>query len=813
MQNEKNLTPEEVRSVITSRERKLTPAQIKSLLTTQLQSMGFTPDTAPDDVYYKACASIVRRILKEKRRHFLADCKAKGRKQTYYLCMEFLLGRSLKNSIYNLNLSSEFSQALKEMGVKMENLFELEPDAGLGNGGLGRLAACFMDALATCGYPAMGYSILYEFGIFKQKIIDGWPDEWLPGGEIWLERIPEHAVDVNFGGRVEEFWDYGYHHVLYKDYTTVKAVPYDIMISGYDGKGVSLLRVWSAQSSAIDMDAFNRGDYTKAFGQDSNAEAISKVLYPNDNHPAGKNLRLRQQYFLVAASISDIVRRHMELYGTLENFAEKNAIHINDTHPALAIPELMRILLDECGYPWDKAWTIVSNTFAYTNHTVMPEALETWNEDMFRTLLPRIYQIVVEINNRFCRQLTDQFHLDGYTVSRMAIVNGHSIRMANLSIVGSHSVNGVSTLHSNILKDSLFHDFYKIQPYKFHNVTNGIASRRWLYQSNPRLNNYIKELIGDGFMHDMTQLQKLMDYKDDKQVHEQLAKIKLANKQDFAAYIKEHTGQVIDPNSMFDVQVKRLHEYKRQHLNALHILALYNEIKHNPNHNIQPTTFIFGAKAAPGYYMAKQIIKFICSLGQMIENDPQARDILKIVYLEDYRVTLSELLMPASEVSEQISLAGTEASGTGNMKLMLNGAITLGTWDGANVEIGQAVGPDNIFVFGMRTEEVEQLKQTGYYPNELYLSNPVLKEAIDMIGSGIGGDSFDQIANSLKNNDPYMVLRDFDSYDQQRKNLMRTYRTDPDRWQRMSLVNIAQSGYFCADRAIHEYARDIWHLD
>ena len=783
MQNEKNLTPEEVRSVITSRERKLTPAQIKSLLTTQLQSMGFTPDTAPDDVYYKACASIVRRILKEKRRHFMADCKAKGRKQTYYLCMEFLLGRSLKNSIYNLNLSSEFSQALKEMGVKMENLFELEPDAGLGNGGLGRLAACFMDALATCGYPAMGYSILYEFGIFKQKIIDGWqtelPDEWLPGGEIWLERIPEHAVDVNFGGRVEEFWDYGYHHVLYKDYTTVKAVPYDIMISGYDGKGVSLLRVWSAQSSAIDMDAFNRGDYTKAFGQDSNAEAISKVLYPNDNHPAGKNLRLRQQYFLVAASISDIVR----------------------------------ILLDECGYPWDKAWTIVSNTFAYTNHTVMPEALETWNEDMFRTLLPRIYQIVVEINNRFCRQLTDQFHLDGYTVSRMAIVNGHSIRMANLSIVGSHSVNGVSTLHSNILKDSLFHDFYKIQPYKFHNVTNGIASRRWLYQSNPRLNNYIKELIGDGFMHDMTQLQKLMDYKDDKQVHEQLAKIKLANKQDFAAYIKEHTGQVIDPNSMFDVQVKRLHEYKRQHLNALHILALYNEIKHNPNHNIQPTTFIFGAKAAPGYYMAKQIIKFICSLGQMIENDPQARDILKIVYLEDYRVTLSELLMPASEVSEQISLAGTEASGTGNMKLMLNGAITLGTWDGANVEIGQAVGPDNIFVFGMRTEEVEQLKQTGYYPNELYLSNPVLKEAIDMIGSGIGGDSFDQIANSLKNNDPYMVLRDFDSYDQQRKNLMRTYRTDPDRWQRMSLVNIAQSGYFCADRAIHEYARDIWHLD
>ena len=775
---------------------------------------GIVGEEATDEQVFQASAMVIREIMS---RLLALERTEKPEKEVHYLSMEFLMGRSLMKNAYNLGVADALTGALEDMGRSAADIFELEPDAGLGNGGLGRLAACFMDGLATQGYPAMGYSLRYEYGLFRQKLVDGWqtelPDTWLPGGGIWLQQVPESSVEVRFGGHIEEQWHNQYHSVRHKDYTSITAIPYDMCIAGMDGKGVSLLRVWSAQSSAIDMDAFNRGDYTKAFGQDSNAEAISKVLYPNDNHPAGKNLRLRQQYFLVAASISDIVRRHMELYGTLENFAEKNAIHINDTHPALAIPELMRILLDECGYPWDKAWTIVSNTFAYTNHTVMPEALETWNEDMFRTLLPRIYQIVVEINNRFCRQLTDQFHLDGYTVSRMAIVNGHSIRMANLSIVGSHSVNGVSTLHSNILKDSLFHDFYKIQPYKFHNVTNGIASRRWLYQSNPRLNNYIKELIGDGFMHDMTQLQKLMDYKDDKQVHEQLAKIKLANKQDFAAYIKEHTGQVIDPNSMFDVQVKRLHEYKRQHLNALHILALYNEIKHNPNHNIQPTTFIFGAKAAPGYYMAKQIIKFICSLGQMIENDPQARDILKIVYLEDYRVTLSELLMPASEVSEQISLAGTEASGTGNMKLMLNGAITLGTWDGANVEIGQAVGPDNIFVFGMRTEEVEQLKQTGYYPNELYLSNPVLKEAIDMIGSGIGGDSFDQIANSLKNNDPYMVLRDFDSYDQQRKNLMRTYRTDPDRWQRMSLVNIAQSGYFCADRAIHEYARDIWHLD
>ena len=796
---------------------KITSQQIKSMLLSELESMGISLSFASDEVFYKACASIVRKILKEKRRHFMAGCNAKGQKQTYYLCMEFLLGRSLKNSVYNLELADEFNAALKEYNVKMENLFELEPDAGLGNGGLGRLAACFMDALATCGYPAMGYSILYEFGIFKQKIIDGWqtelPDNWLPGGEVWLECVPEHTVDVNFGGRIEEFWDYGYHHVLHKDYTTVKAVPYDIMISGYDGKGVSVLRVWSAKQPALDMEAFNRGDYLHALGQNSNAEVISKILYPNDNHPAGKNLRLRQQYFLVAASVSDIVRRHMELYGTLENFAEKNAIHINDTHPALAIPELMRILLDECGYPWDQAWTIVSNTFAYTNHTVMKEALECWNEDMFRTLLPRIYQIIVEINNRFCRQLTEQFHLDGYTVSRMAIVQEHQIRMANLSIVGSHSVNGVSSLHSDILKQTLFHDFYKIQPYKFQSVTNGIASRRWLYQSNPRLTGLIKELIGDEFMHDMPQLQKLLKYQDDKQVQQKLAAIKLANKQDFAEYIRQHTGQIIDPNSLFDVQVKRLHEYKRQHLNALHILSLYNEIKTNPHADIQPTTFIFGAKAAPGYYMAKQIIKFIFCLGKMIEQDPQTGDILKIVYLEDYRVTLSELLMPASEISEQISLAGTEASGTGNMKLMLNGAVTLGTWDGANVEIGESVGKDNIFVFGMNTDEVNKLKSEGYYPNELYLSNPVLKQSIDMIHNNIAGERFEQIADSLKNNDPYMALRDFDSYDKVRKLALSVYRHDQSKWQKMSLNNIAQAGYFCADRAIQEYAHNIWNLD
>ena len=798
-------------------EPNLTVEQLSVLLQEQVEAMGYTVDTASDEIFYKACALVTRNLLRDKRRHFMSDCKSRGRKNAYYLCMEFLLGRSLKNNIYNMKLDGLFRQALDGFGVNMEALFEQEPDAGLGNGGLGRLAACFMDALATCDYPAMGYSILYEYGIFKQKIVDGWqtelPDAWLPGGDIWLVPRPEHTVNVNFGGTIEEFWDYGYHHVLHKDYSVVKAVPYDLMISGFDSKGISVLRVWSAKSPGFDMESFNRGDYISAMGQSSVAEAISKVLYPNDNHPAGKNLRLRQQYFLVAASISDIVRRHMETYGTLDNFSEKNAIHINDTHPALAIPELMRILLDECGYSWEKAWEIVTRTFAYTNHTVMSEALERWNEDLMRTLLPRIYQIIVEINNRFCGKLRDFYNLDGSRISRMSIIDNHQVHMANLSIVGSHSVNGVSNLHSQILKDDLFHDFYQIEPHKFTNVTNGIASRRWLYQSNPRLTRCITDLIGDGFLHDMSQLQQLKRYENDPSVLEQLAKIKLANKQDFARYIKDHTGQIIDPNSLFDVQVKRLHEYKRQHLNALQILTMYNEIKTNPHADIQPTTFIFGAKAAPGYYLAKQIIKFICSLGEMLENDPQTRDLLKIVYLEDYRVTLSELLMPASEISEQISLAGTEASGTGNMTLMLNGAVTIGTWDGANIEIGESVGPENIFVFGMRTSEVNQVKASGYYPTELYASNPVLRDAIDMlVQGGIAGDQFPQLCDSLKHKDPYMVLRDFASYDETRRKAHATYQKDQTTWQRMSLNNIAASGYFCADRAVQEYARNIWGL-
>ncbi len=790
--------------------------QFEQWLDTELAAMGRSTKNATDEEFYRVTAAFVRRILKEKRAHFRADYQARGRKQVYYMCMEFLLGRSLKNGIYNLKIQDMVKDVLAQYNVKLENLYEQEPDAGLGNGGLGRLAACFMDALATQEFPAMGYSILYEYGIFKQKIIDGWQteltDNWLPGGNVWLEEISDHAVDVHFGGHIEEYWDYGYHHVQHKDFTTVKAVPFDIMISGYDTKGVSVLRLWTAKSPAFDMESFNRGDYASALGGNTNAEVISKILYPNDNHPQGKVLRLKQQYFMVAASIHDIVRRHVTTYGSMDNFAEKNAIHINDTHPTLAIPELMRMLLDEFNYSWEQAWGIVTRTFAYTNHTVMSEALECWNEDMFRSLLPRIYQIVKEIDSRWKKQLYEEAHLDGYTVSRMAIIENHMVHMANLSVVASHSTNGVSALHSQILKDDVLHDFFKVSPYKFNNVTNGIASRRWLYQSNPRLNNMITELIGEDFMKDQEKMVDLLKYQDDKAVLDKFAEIKRANKVDFAEYIKKHTGQVINPDSIFDVQVKRLHEYKRQHLNAMQILTMYNEIKANPNKEYQPVTFIFGAKAAPGYYLAKQIIKFICSLGKTIENDPVARDLINIVYLEDYRVTMSELLMPASEISEQISLAGTEASGTGNMKLMLNGAVTLGTWDGANVEIGEHVGKDNIFVFGMDTPEVNRVKQTGYNPFEIYSNHAELNYAINMLTSGeINGNSFEPLADSLKFRDPYMVLRDFDSYNQTRRLAFETY-GDKYKWQKMALNNTAQAGYFCADRSIREYAKNIWGL-
>ncbi len=795
---------------------KITKKQLEEMISAKLSHLfGVSPKDATNDQFYRVLSIIARDMVRDSRREFDKISAEKGQKKVYYLCMEFLMGRTLKNTLYNLNLTETAKSALATFGVKLDRLYDCEPDAGLGNGGLGRLAACYLDALANQGYRGMGYSILYEYGIFKQKIIDGWqtemPDFWLPGGEVWLVPREDKTVEVKFEGEVVDNWDGPFHHVEMVGCKTVKAVPYDMMVAAKDGKGAAVLRLWSAKVDGIDMAMFNQGDYMRAMEEKAMAEVISKVLYPADNHQEGKSLRLRQQYFLVSASIQDIVQRHLRDYGSLENFAEKNAIHINDTHPTLAIPELMRIMLDECGYGWDDAYSVVEQVCAYTNHTVMAEALECWGEDLFKRLLPRIYQIVKEIDNRFRKKIWDATG-DAGRVERMAIVANGAIRMANLCVAVCHKVNGVSALHSQILKDTIFREYYALEPDKFTNVTNGIAHRRWLCQANPGLTKSLKGIIGDGFIYDASELSKLRQYADDSAVLDELRKIKTSNKQDFAKLVKSKTGISLDPNSIFDVQVKRLHEYKRQHLNAFNILAKYLEIKANPNGNYTPHTYIFGAKAAPGYFMAKKIIEFICALANLINNDPDVKDLLKVVYMEDYNVTMAEALMPAADISEQISLAGTEASGTGNMKLMINGAVTLGTMDGANVEIYDAVGPENIIIFGMSTPEVNELRKSGYVPRNYYNNNAELNNLINFIGKGIDGKMFGEICNTAINHDPYMVLADFADYRNAQK-LAEEIWQDTERWNKMSLMNISGAGVFAADRSINDYARNIWHCE
>ena len=793
---------------------KLSSGEVRALITAKLShNFGVTPAEASDEHYYKAVALIARDLLSQGRKEFLDQAEKQHKKQVYYLCMEFLMGRSLKNTLYNLGLEESVASALSDMGIKLESVYEQEPDAGLGNGGLGRLAACFLDGLATQGYLAMGYSLRYEYGIFRQKLVDGWqtelPDFWLPGGSVWLQAHPEKSVVVRFDGKVHESWDGPYHTVELTDETKVIAMPYDMMVAGKDGRGISRLRLWAAKSAEFDMKLFNDGEYLRANEQNAMAESITKVLYPEDNHAEGKSLRLSQQYFLVSATIQDIIHRHLRTYSSLENLPDLVAIHLNDTHPVLAIPELMRVMLDECGYNWDAAWDIVTRTVAYTNHTVMAEALECWSQDLVKRRLPRIYQIIEEINRRFCAQMHDM-GVDGYQVGRMAILNEGVVRMANLAVAASHSVNGVSRLHSEILKDSVFHDFYTVMPDKFKNVTNGIAHRRWLNQANPGLASLITGLIGDGYVKNAAELSKLAAYRDDAAVLEQLGKIKLKNKERMAAYIKKNNGIVVDPNSLFDVQVKRLHEYKRQLMNALHILSTYLRLCDNPNADFTPKTYIFGAKAAPGYDFAKEIIRFIVNLANAINADPRVNDKLKVVYLEDYRVTVAEALMPAAEISEQISLAGTEASGTSNMKLMINGAITLGTLDGANVEIHEAVGDDNMFLFGLTTPEVDRLKKTGYNPQVYYKNNQALKRAVDeLVSRGMSGAKYDNIVTSLMGNDPYMVMADFADYAAIQEKASQVY-GDKARWNRMSLINIANAGRFAADRSIQDYAQTIW---
>lgn len=778
-------------------------------------NFGVSPDQASDEIFYKACVLVLLDIMGERRAKFRDKVDEQGAKTVYYLSMEFLMGRSLKNTLYNLDLTEAMRKALSKFKVNLDKLYDFEPDAGLGNGGLGRLAACFLDGLSTGGYSAYGYCIKYELGIFRQKLVDGWqtemPDFWLPGGSVWLEQRPSFAVDVHFDGYIDEWWDNDYHHVVHKDYDNVRAVPYDLKIAGKDGKTVNVLRLWSAECEDFNMSAFNQGDYVRALEQRANAEAISKVLYPEDNHAEGKSLRLRQQYFLVSASIQDILARHMRRYNTLENLPEKVAIHINDTHPTLAIPELMRLLLDECGYSWEKSWDIVTKTVAYTNHTIMSEALECWQIDMFKRRLPRVYQIIEEIDRRYRADViakTGDFAL----AERTAVISNGLVRMANLCVATCHTVNGVSKLHSKIITDELFNDYYKMTPDKFTNVTNGIAHRRWLCQSNPELSAYITELIGDGFVKDASELEKLMKFTDDTAALSKLADIKKNNKVRLSNYIMENYNVKIDPASVIDMQVKRLHEYKRQHLNALHIISDYLYLKENPNAPFTPKTYIFGAKAASGYLFAKEIIQMIYKLSKVINNDHTVNDKIKVVFLEDYRVTLAELMIPAAEISEQISLASTEASGTSNMKFMMNGAVTLGTEDGANVEIHSAVGDDNIVIFGMRTPEVLQIQKNGYSPIEYYNNNAELRNALDFIGRGIDGKSFDNIYNTLKNVDHYMALADYSDYCAAQKKTMALYE-DSKVWNKMSLINIAKSGIFAADRSIDDYAKNIWHID
>ena len=730
------------------------------------------------------------------------------------MSMEFLVGRTLRNNLFNLGLESEAKDYLKENNFSLNEIYNMEPDPGLGNGGLGRLAACYLDALTSNEYPVTGFSILYEYGIFKQVITNGWqqefPDQWLDLGKYGLVYRHDEEVEVRFYGELEQVMTDTGLKVIHKNYTSIQAEPYDLLISGYDASAVNTLRLWEAKAkTGFNMKLFERGEYTKSSEAEAIASSISKLLYPADVTNEGKELRIKQQYFFISASLQQLVKNHYHEFGTLENFSEHVALHINDTHPAMGVAELMRLLVDEYGYDWDKAWKITTKTFAYTNHTIMAEALEKWAVSLFQPILPRIYSIIEEINRRFCLWVIEQGK--EYTLRDTAIIYDDMIKMANLSIVGSHYVNGVSKLHSDILVRDTFKAFNELYPGKFGNVTNGIAHRRWLGQANPELASYLEQLIGNDFIKDLSGISKLNAYKDDENVLEALREIKLKKKEQLADYIRETLAISVNPHSIFDVQVKRLHEYKRQLLNALHIVYLYHEIKYS---GLRPTprTFIFAAKASSGYQMAKNIIKFIHSISQMVESDELVREYIKVVFIPDYKVTLAEIILPAADVSEQISQAGKEASGTGNMKLMLNGAVTLGTMDGANVEIYEAVGEDNIVIFGLETEEVEALYAQGYKPWEYYNRSPKIKTVLDFIRTmTVGGMNFNFIVDYLLTQDHYMCLADFDSYVEAQERIEKAY-NDSNKWMKMSLANIANAGIFSADRSVEEYAKDIWHI-
>lgn len=803
---------------------------IKASIIGKLQRYnGRTIEEASNGQIYRALASTVRDQIMQKWMISREERKTNNNKRLFYLSVEFLMGRSLYTNILNLVSLDAYKQALDELHIDVDKVLQEEPEPALGNGGLGRLAACFMDSLASLDLPAMGCSIRYEYGLFRQKIVDGQqvelPDYWLGNGNVWEMPVMEDACEVHFNGHVEMGNENGRTVFRHVGYNTVEAVPYDMPLVGYDTSTVNSLRLWSARApKRIDLSDFNHGHYVQASEEKELAEAISNILYPEDNHYEGKLLRLKQQYFFTSATLQYILKDFKKLNGTdWSKLPEKVVIHINDTHPGLAIPELMRLLMDEEGLGWDEAQQIVSRTMAYTNHTIMAEALEKWPEDMVKSLLPRIYQILVEMNKRLCARLWNFFPGEAERVGRMAIIAYGYIHMANLCVAMTFSTNGVSQLHGDILKQETFHDFYLVMPEKFSAITNGITHRRWLMACNPQLTKLICDTIGTDWVKDPELLHDLAPYADDAAFREQFEKIKHSNKVRLSNFLKEHQGAIVDPDFIFDAQSKRLHEYKRQMLNALHILVLYNRIVNDPNFTMQPRVFIFGSKAAPGYNRAKQIIRFINGLSALIAKHPRASKMLQVVFLENYDVSSAQMLIPATEISEQISTASKEASGTGNMKYMMNGAITIGTMDGANVEISEQVGMDNIYIFGMRSDTVlDMYRERNYNPMTIFETNQELRLAMTQMIDGTvlpdAPSALQDLYHSLligdwgNMADPFFVLKDFGSYSMAQRRIDADY-ADRDKWNRMAVINTAMSGVFCSDRTIREYNDTIWHLD
>ncbi len=786
---------------------------------------GKDRQSATLDDFYRALAYTMRDRLLHRFLQTTRTYSANKVKTVYYLSAEFLMGRHLGNSLINLGIYDDVKRALQELDLNLDELLEQEHDPGLGNGGLGRLAACFLDSLATLEIPAVGHGIRYEFGIFAQTIRDGWqaevPDKWLRFGNPWEIERPSDCVEVKFGGTTEAYHDRkGSYRVSWIADQTVIGIPYDTPVPGYSVNTVNPLRLWRAEASEdFKFEEFNAGNYDAAVSDKMSSETISKVLYPNDNTPQGKELRLKQQYFFVSCALQDILRNHLSLHPNLSNLPDTTTIQLNDTHPAVAIAEMMRLLMDEHGIDWDQAWRMTQSIFAYTNHTLLPEALEKWPVDLFGSLLPRHLEIIYELNYRFLEQVKSWYPDDEEIIGRLSMIeegDGKLIRMAHLACVGSHAINGVAALHTELVKKGVLRDFYKIWPEKFSNKTNGVTPRRWVLLSNPKLSALYDEKLESGWLRDLGQLTQLEKFTEDAGFRDRWHQIKQSNKIRLAEYIREHNGIEVNPDSLFDIIVKRIHEYKRQHLMILNVITLYNRIKQNPNMDLPPQTFIFGGKAAPGYFMAKLVIKLINAVAEVVNNDPDVRGRLKVVFLANFNASLGQLIYPAGNLSEQISMAGKEASGTGNMKFSLNGALTIGTLDGANIEIREAVGAENFFLFGLTAQEVMQKKAHGYNPQDYYERNVELKAAIDRIAAGHfshgSSEMFKPLLDSLMYQDQYMLFADYQSYIECNEKARQAYQ-DRDGWVKMSILNALRTGTFSSDRTIDEYCKEIWSVN